>query len=44
VGVRKVALTIDVLASKLVLSVGLDVDVLIVRTYPDLDLTLMSTE
>ena len=34
--------TIDVHASKLVLSVGLDVDVQIVRTYLALDLKLMN--
>ena len=40
VGVRKVVVIKDAPASKPVLSVGLDVDVLIVRTYPALDLNL----
>ena len=40
VGVRKVVVIKDAPASKLVLSVGLDVDVLIVRTYPAVDLNL----
>ena len=43
-GVRKVAVIIDVHASKLVLSVGLDVDALIVRTYPSLEISPMTTE
>ena len=41
VGVRKDVVIKDLHASKLVLSVVLDVDVLIVRTYPPLDLCLM---
>ena len=43
-GVRKVAAIIDVPVLKLVLSVGLDVDALIVRTYPSLEISLMTME
>ena len=42
VSVRKDVTIGDVHASKLVLSVGLDVDVLIVRTYLALNLNLMN--
>ena len=42
VGVRKDVVIIDAHASKPVLSVGLDVDILNVRTYPALDLSYMN--